>query len=69
MGEQNEIKYLADVAPDKKQIFEEKFAGRFFFTPKKVGAQTVEANVNAGVAAAEQIVAFFKTGDETFKVN
>ena len=47
----------------------EKFAGRYFFTPKKMGAQTSEANVNAGLAAANQIVKFIKTGDKTYQVN
>ena len=63
------VKYLSDVTPDCEKEFAEKFQGRFFFTPKKAGAQTAEANLNAGVAAAEQIVNFFKRGDETFKVN
>jgi len=63
------IKYLSDVTPDCEQEFEEKFQGRFFFTPKKAGAQTGEANLNAGVAAAEQIIDFFERGDETNKVN
>jgi D-3-phosphoglycerate dehydrogenase / 2-oxoglutarate reductase len=50
-------------------IFASRFPGRFFFTPKKMGAQTEEANINAGVAAARQIVTFFASGDETFRVN
>lgn len=61
--------YISDIAPDCKEIFEQKYQGRFFFTPKKSGAQTAEANINAGVAAAQQIVNFFETGDTTFKVN
>jgi D-3-phosphoglycerate dehydrogenase len=48
---------------------EEKYPGRVFFTPKKMGAQTAEANLNAGVAAAKQIVNFLEKGDITFKVN
>ncbi len=64
-----DFKYLSDVAPDNSAIFTEKFSGRFFFTPKKMGAQTEEANINAGVAAAHQIVDFFATGNETFRVN
>ncbi|HNX65457.1 MAG TPA: NAD(P)-dependent oxidoreductase [Bacteroidales bacterium] len=64
-----DFKYLSDVAPDNSAIFTEKFSGRFFFTPKKMGAQTEEANINAGVAAARQIVDFFATGNETFRVN
>ncbi len=63
------IKYMSDVTPDCEQEFIEKFPGRFFFTPKKAGAQTAEANLNAGVAAAEQIVDFFERGDVTHKVN
>ena len=64
-----DIKYLSDVEPDCKAVFEEKYKGRFIFTAKKMGAQTEEANVNSGVAAARQIVDFFKTGSEKFKVN
>jgi len=69
MEKRNDFAYLSDIAPDNKQVFDEKFEGRFFFTPKKMGAQTSEANINAGVAAANQIVKFFKDGDETFRVN
>ena len=69
MEKRSDISYLADVAPDNAALFAEKFAGRYFFTPKKMGAQTAEANINAGVAAARQIVAFFATGDETCRVN
>jgi D-3-phosphoglycerate dehydrogenase / 2-oxoglutarate reductase len=63
------FKYLSDIAPDNKAVIEDKFAGRCFFTPKKMGAQTAEANINAGIAAAKQIIAFFEKGDTTFKVN
>ena len=49
--------------------FAEKFAGRYFSTPKKMGAQTAEANINAGIAAANQIVGFLKDGNERFRVN
>jgi D-3-phosphoglycerate dehydrogenase len=69
MEERPDVKYLADVIPDCEAVFREKFAGRYFFTPKKIGAQTEEANNKAGVAAAEQIVSFFEKGDETFRVN
>jgi len=69
MEKRGDLKYLSDVAPDNAALYAEKFQGRFFFTPKKMGAQTEEANINAGVAAAKQIVAFFATGDETFRVN
>jgi D-3-phosphoglycerate dehydrogenase len=61
--------YLSDVAPDNLTVLTEKFAGRIFCTPKKMGAQTEEANINSGLAAARQIVNFFKNGDTTFKVN
>ena len=61
--------YLADVAPKNKAEVAEKFPGRFFFTPKKAGAQTAEANANAGFAAANQICAFFESGCTKFQVN
>jgi len=63
------IRYLSDVAPSNAAAYAEKCAGKYFFTPKKMGAQTAEANLNAGLAAAKQIVAFFKDGDTTFQVN
>ncbi len=63
------FQYLSDVAPDNKAVIAEKFEGRFFFTPKKMGAQTAEANINAGKAAANQIIGFIEKGDATFKVN
>jgi len=69
MEERPDIRYLSDIEPDCKAVFEEKFAGRYYFTPKKLGAQTEEANINAGIAAAEQIVAFITKGDNTFQVN
>ncbi|MDD4144670.1 MAG: NAD(P)-dependent oxidoreductase [Prolixibacteraceae bacterium] len=69
MEEKPFIKYLSDIKPDDENIFYERFPGRFFFTPKKAGAQTAEANTKAGLAAAEQIVKFFETGDSTFRVN
>lgn len=68
-AERPDFKYASDIAPECKAEIEEKYAGRFFFTPKKMGAQTEEANINAGIAAARQIVGFFKTGDKTFQVN
>ena len=67
--ERRDISYLSDFEPDNKAQFEEKYKGRFIFTAKKMGAQTEEANINAGVAAARQIVDFFKTGNVKFKVN
>jgi D-3-phosphoglycerate dehydrogenase len=69
MEEKPQMKYLSDVTPDSEDVFRKKFEGRYFFTPKKAGAQTAEANINAGVAAAEQIVDFFEKGDVTYKVN
>jgi D-3-phosphoglycerate dehydrogenase / 2-oxoglutarate reductase len=68
-AERPDFKYGADVAPVCAPEIAEKFAGRFVFTAKKMGAQTEEANVNAGLAAARQIVAFFEKGDKTFQVN
>jgi D-3-phosphoglycerate dehydrogenase / 2-oxoglutarate reductase len=62
MEEKPNIKYMSDITPDCENVFAEKFEGRYFFTPKKAGAQTAEANINAGVAAAEQIVNFFEKG-------
>jgi D-3-phosphoglycerate dehydrogenase len=61
--------YVSDIAPDNKEVIAEKFEGRFFFTPKKMGAQTAEANINAGIAAATQIIGYIENGDATFKVN
>ncbi len=61
--------YLSDVAPKNKDLIAEKFPGRFFFTQKKAGAQTAEANNNAGLAAANQICSFFETGKSAFQVN
>ena len=69
MEERSDFGYLADVAPDCKDEFDQKYEGRYYFTPKKMGAQTKEANVNAGVAAANQIVDFFTKNDITYKVN
>ena len=67
-GERPDFRYLADVQPDCKALLEEKFKGRFLFTEKKMGAQTGEANNNAGVAAARQIADYFKTGNEKFRL-
>lgn len=69
MEKRPDFKYISDIAPDNASVFTEKFNGRFFFTPKKMGAQTEEANINAGVAAAQQIINFFATGNETYRVN
>lgn len=67
--ERPDFLYISDIAPDNGANIAEKYPGRFFFTPKKMGAQTAEANINAGIAAAEQIVAFLEKGDTTFQVN
>ncbi len=69
MEERTDLKYITDIAPDKNEEFAAKFSGRYFSTPKKMGAQTAEANINAGLAAANQIVDFFKTGNKKFQVN
>ena len=69
MESRSDFKYLSDIAPTNREVLEERFADRVFFTPKKMGAQTSEANVNAGLAAANQIIAFIENGDVTFKVN
>lgn len=68
MEERPDLKYLTDIKPDAHDEFM-KLEGRYFSTPKKMGAQTAEANINAGIAAARQINAFFKNGDKTFQVN
>lgn len=64
-----DLKYVADVMPDNYEALREKFGVRIFATPKKMGAQTSEANVNAGLAAARQIVAYFTEGCTRFQVN
>ncbi|MBN1253444.1 MAG: 3-phosphoglycerate dehydrogenase [Bacteroidales bacterium] len=69
MAEKKNFSYLSDIAPDCKTDFEQNFSGRFLFTTKKMGAQTSEANINSGIAAAQQIINFFKKGDKTFQVN
>jgi D-3-phosphoglycerate dehydrogenase len=61
--------YLSDVEPDNKAVFEAKYKGRYIFTGKKMGAQTEEANINAGVAAARQIVSYFTKGIEKYRLN
>ena len=69
MEEREDLKYITDVAPDTKDVYAEKFGKRYFGTPKKQGAETAEANVNAGLAAARQIVDFFVNGNVRFQVN
>lgn len=69
MEERPDLTYITDIKPDADEEFKTKFEGRYFATPKKMGAQTAEANINAGIAAAHQIAAFFATGDTKFRVN
>lgn len=68
LADRQDLKYITDIKPDADEEFK-KFEGRYFSTPKKMGAQTAEANINAGIAAAKQINAFFKDGDTKFQVN
>ena len=68
MQERTDLKYVTDIMPDADADFRQ-LEGRYFSTPKKMGAQTAEANANAGIAAAKQINAFFKDGDTRFQVN
>ena len=68
-GGREDLKYVADVAPDTAADFEQALGKRYFATPKKMGAETAEANVNAGLAAANQIVAYLKEGCERFRLN
>lgn len=69
LEERADLKYVADVKPEAAAEYVEKFGDRVFFTPKKMGAQTAEANINAGIAAARQIVSFLTTGDDKYRVN
>jgi D-3-phosphoglycerate dehydrogenase len=69
MNDRADFTYISDIAPNNAAELAEKFEGRFYFTPKKMGAQTAEANINAGVAGAKQIVGYIENGDETFRVN
>lgn len=68
-GGRDDLKYVADVAPDAAADFEQALGKRYFATPKKMGAETAEANVNAGLAAANQIVVYLKEGCERFRLN
>lgn len=68
MAKRTDLKYISDIKPDADADFQ-KFQDRYFSTPKKMGAQTAEANTNAGIAAAVQINAFFKDGCTKFQVN
>jgi len=69
MEERTDIRYLTDIMPAAHATFVAKFAERYFSTPKKMGAQTAEANINAGIAAARQIVDFLVNGNQRFRVN
>lgn len=69
LEERTDLKYITDVAPDNLEEMKEKCGLRVFATPKKMGAQTAEANINAGLAAARQIVVFFKEGCTKFQLN
>ena len=68
LAEREDLKYITDIMPDANDDFA-KFEGRYFSTPKKMGAQTAEANTNAGLAAAKQINAYFAEGCTKFQVN
>lgn len=68
-AENETFRYISDIAPDNKAVLEKDYGNRCFFTPKKMGAQTAEANINAGIAAAKQIIGFLEEGITTFKVN
>lgn len=69
LAEHSDLKYATDIAPVRYEEFKEKFGDRIFATPKKMGAETAEANVNAGLAAAHQICDFFATGCTKFQLN
>ena len=69
LTERTDLSYLTDIRPDRHEEFVAALGNRYYATPKKLGAQTAEANSNAGLAAARQIVGFFATGDTTFRVN
>lgn len=69
LEERPDLKYVADVKPDNADELSARFGERVFFTPKKMGAQTSEANINAGIAAARQIVDFLKEGIDKYRVN
>lgn len=69
MGERPDLRYVTDIMPAADLRMTELFAGRYFSTPKKMGAQTAEANINAGIAAANQIVDYLENGNERFRLN
>ena len=69
LTEREDLKYITDIAPDANEEMAERFGKRYFATPKKMGAETAEANMNAGLAAARQIVDYFVNGTTRFQVN
>ena len=69
MTDRQDFRYVTDIMPTTDAKMRELFAARYFATPKKMGAQTAEANINAGIAAANQIVDFFQNGNTRFQVN
>lgn len=69
MADRVDFKYVTDILPGNHEAMAKEFEGRYFSTPKKMGAQTAEANSNAGIAAANQIVDFLKNGNEKFRLN
>lgn len=69
LSEREDLKYVTDIAADRQVELDERFGKRVFATAKKMGAETAEANINAGLAAARQIVGFFAAGDVRFQVN
>ena len=69
MSERTDLKYVTDIAPDDVATMTAMFGNRFFATPKKMGAETAEANINAGLAAARQVVDYLKNGVTKFQVN
>ena len=69
LAEREDLKYATDIAADTQAALDEAFGKRVFATPKKMGAETAEANINAGLAAARQIVDYFTTGNTRFQVN
>ena len=69
MKSRPDFKYVTDIVPGNDAEMKEQVGGQYFTTPKKMGAQTAEANINAGIAAASQIVDFLKNGNQKFKVN
>ena len=69
LEERTDLKYITDIAGDNYNELKEKFGIRVFASPQKMGAETAEANINAGLASANQIVKFFESGDTTFQVN